>query len=183
MRKQAEILGNSMALEHLRDIVSQRAQLGAVLSPNTGHFGIRAACPIEECGLSDKAGVRNRYLEDDSISFHCLAHGDFAISLHGPQQAARLELNTPMRTYSATDSLVPTPLLTGSRSLGPTTLASARSNSSGNHLRQRICHSRSFLSLFTARRFWTGPARSSLRACTWRRPHTRIYEAQTWNTC
>ncbi|KAL6410170.1 hypothetical protein AUP68_06582 [Ilyonectria robusta] len=97
MRKQAQILGSSMALEHLRDIVSQRAQLGAVLSPKTGHLGIRAACPVEGCGLSDKAGVRNRYLEDDSISFHCLAHGDFAISLHDPQQAARLELNTPMR--------------------------------------------------------------------------------------
>lgn len=31
MRKQAEILGRSTALEHLGNMVSQRAQLGAVL--------------------------------------------------------------------------------------------------------------------------------------------------------
>lgn len=62
-----------------------------------GYHPLGAACPVEDCGLSDKAGVCNRYLEDDSILFHCLAHGDFAISLYDPQQAARLELNTPMR--------------------------------------------------------------------------------------
>ncbi|KPM44970.1 hypothetical protein AK830_g1606 [Neonectria ditissima] len=97
VRKQAEILGSSVALEHLRDIISQRAELGALLSPKTGHLGIRAACPVEACGLSDRAGVRNRYLEDGSILFHCHVHGDFDISLHDPRQAAKLELNTPMR--------------------------------------------------------------------------------------
>ncbi|KAK4204691.1 hypothetical protein QBC40DRAFT_272215 [Triangularia verruculosa] len=96
VRKQAEILASTVALEHLRNIISHRAQLGALLSPTTGHIGIHAACPVDACGLSDKGGIRNRYLENDNILFHCPVHGDFAISLRDPQQAARLELNTPM---------------------------------------------------------------------------------------
>jgi hypothetical protein len=95
-RKQADILGDSHSLETLRDILAQQEQLGALFSPEHGCIGIRAACPVVSCGLADKAGVRNRYL-DDSIHFHCPYHGEFSVSLHDPQQASRLELNTPMR--------------------------------------------------------------------------------------
>ncbi|EGE86525.1 hypothetical protein RJZ56_007569 [Blastomyces dermatitidis] len=96
VRMQADILSSSTALENLREIISQHCQLGALFSPKNGCIGARAACPNHAWGLADKAGIRNRYLED-CIEFHCPTHGNFALSLRDPQQTAKLELNTPMR--------------------------------------------------------------------------------------
>jgi hypothetical protein len=81
------------------------------------------------------------------------------------------------------DAVDTAPSFTGSRSLAQTTLASTKNSSSGEHLRPPVRVSKDSLSLSTVRRFSTGPARSSPRACTWSRLHTHICEAQTLNTC
>lgn len=95
-RRQADILKNPKTGALLREIISHHKTLGPLLSPKTGCIGVRAACPVEGCGLAEKGGILNKYF-DDRIEFHCPNHGPHVIDLFDPEAVSRIELNTPMR--------------------------------------------------------------------------------------
>lgn len=101
VRTQAEFLGGPFIPAALHQIVRDRDILGPSFSPNTGKLAIRAACPHDGCGLTDKGGARNVYSYSDdgesTIEFQCPEHGPYKLSLSDPQQVQRLEFNTPLR--------------------------------------------------------------------------------------
>jgi hypothetical protein len=59
-------------------------------------FGIRSACPHPNCGLADKHGVNTTYTITE-ITFLCPLHGTYSLSLHNPDDIAKLEFNPPLR--------------------------------------------------------------------------------------
>ena len=68
--------------------------LGRQLSPKHGVLALRAACPVDGCGLVEKHGLRNAYAES-AIPFQCPEHGKHAIRVSEPAEVARLEANAP----------------------------------------------------------------------------------------
>jgi hypothetical protein len=57
-------------------IVKERHTLALTLAPHTEHLAIRSACPYPNCGLVDKKGVNNVYLDEHAlIRFSCPLHG------------------------------------------------------------------------------------------------------------
>ncbi|EEH11255.1 conserved hypothetical protein [Histoplasma capsulatum G186AR] len=81
----------------LRIIVAQHEVLGPHMSPDRGKLAIRASCPHDGCGLTDKHGVNNQYLHDGRITFACPNHGEHHVSLSSASDLKRLEFNTPLR--------------------------------------------------------------------------------------
>ncbi|KAJ2892384.1 hypothetical protein MKZ38_009904 [Zalerion maritima] len=89
----------------LEYFIRHRDILGLQLSPKYGTFALRAACPVPNCGLSEKHGRLNKYNAaapsdrdaKTTITFHCPCHGPHTISLASPADVARLEANTPAR--------------------------------------------------------------------------------------
>ena len=82
----------------VRAIVAEREVIGPMLSPKNRKLPLRAACPREGCGLTDKIGEFNEYCADGSrITFLCPRHGRHSIWLDNPVECARLEYNTPLR--------------------------------------------------------------------------------------
>lgn len=69
---------------------------GRQLSPKHGVLALRAACPVDGCGLVEKHGLRNAYTEL-TITFQCSEHGKHAMRVSEPAEAARLEANAPTR--------------------------------------------------------------------------------------
>ncbi|KAF8331584.1 hypothetical protein F5887DRAFT_894912 [Amanita rubescens] len=82
----------------VRAIVAEREVVGPMLSPKNRKLPLRAACPHEGCGLTDKIGEFNEYYADESrITFLCPRHGRHSIWLDNPVECTRLEYNTPLR--------------------------------------------------------------------------------------
>ncbi|KAL7931293.1 hypothetical protein V8C35DRAFT_323742 [Trichoderma chlorosporum] len=79
-------------------MVDHRARLASQLSPKYSKIALRAACPIQNCGLAEKHGILNRY-NPGSISFNCPYHGEHSISLSQPLEIVRLEANAPTRNF------------------------------------------------------------------------------------
>ncbi|KAK6502455.1 hypothetical protein TWF506_003037 [Arthrobotrys conoides] len=95
IRKQTDILQDPHLREILQDIVTHRAEIAPLLEPRYKTLGIRYACPAPDCGLADKHGIRNEYLENQ-IKFQCPVHGSYQIDLENGDLSL-LEFNTPLR--------------------------------------------------------------------------------------
>ena len=76
----------------LKHIISNRSFFGPQVSPKTHKLAIRAPCP--HCGLAEKHGLMNQYLDDSKIVFSCHRHGKFEIDLLTPE--------VPRTQYSVT---------------------------------------------------------------------------------
>jgi len=76
----------------VNEILEQRKVLGPMLDPENGLLRIRVACP--RCGLTDKKGKKNEYLEG-RIESHCPTHGKTSTDVM--TDSAKLEFNTPVR--------------------------------------------------------------------------------------
>jgi hypothetical protein len=82
VRMEGEFLSPERMPAVMRRIISQRSDLGQVLSPSSGILAPRSPCPHNDCGLVDKYGIRNEYNEKNDIAyFHCPHHGKFAVSI------------------------------------------------------------------------------------------------------
>ncbi|KAI1081020.1 hypothetical protein F5B20DRAFT_538253, partial [Whalleya microplaca] len=86
-------------------MISQRRNLGPILSPKYGLLALHAACPVPGCGLADRHGRLNEYKEssghnqnDGAITFHCPQHGPHTIYLSNPEEVARVEANESTRS-------------------------------------------------------------------------------------
>ncbi|KAK5993555.1 hypothetical protein PT974_06989 [Cladobotryum mycophilum] len=77
-------------------MVEHRARLASQLSPKYNALALRAACPVQDCGLAEKHGRFNRYTSSHII-FNCPHHGEHDVSLSRPEEVARLEANAPTR--------------------------------------------------------------------------------------
>ncbi len=82
----------------VRYLVAHRERLGRQLSPKYHNIAIRAACPVEGCGLAEKHG-RNNVYGDETITFTCPEHGSHSVDLNSPSDVARLEANAPTRNF------------------------------------------------------------------------------------
>jgi hypothetical protein len=96
IRRQAEFLDDPKVVVAVRKILDQREELQRSFSPETGCLGIRSTCPVADCGLADKYGVRNVY-EGAIITFYCPHHGEHKIDITDTKKINRLEFNTPLR--------------------------------------------------------------------------------------
>lgn len=97
VRSQSNVLSSQWAVQTVQQLVAKRAALEKLYVTDSNHgFGLRAACPVPDCGLIDKAGKCNLYLED-RIVFRCPSHGIFTLRLDDAADVSRLELNTPLR--------------------------------------------------------------------------------------
>jgi hypothetical protein len=95
---QGDLNSQSAISAVVRAIVAEREVVGPMLSPKNKKLPLRAACPHEGCGLTDKLGKFNEYCADESrITFLCPRHGKHSICLDDPAECARLEYNTPLR--------------------------------------------------------------------------------------
>lgn len=95
---QADFFSQPSAPALVQYVVSHRGILGRQLSPKFGSLALRAACPVEGCGLAEKHGRLNAY--DDvqrKITFRCPDHGPHTICTSDPAEVARLEANAPTR--------------------------------------------------------------------------------------
>ncbi|KAJ6494716.1 hypothetical protein C8R47DRAFT_379829 [Mycena vitilis] len=82
VRMEEEFLSEDRMPAVMRRIISQRGEIGKVLSPSSGILAPRSPCPHEDCGLVDKYGIHNEYDEEhDNVHFHCPRHGKFSVSL------------------------------------------------------------------------------------------------------
>jgi hypothetical protein len=95
-RTQAEFLNDPAVVVALRKILDQRHELERPLAPESRCLGIRLTCPVDECGLADKHGLRNRY-EGTMIKFYCPRHGEYSVDTSDIEEVPRLEFNTPLR--------------------------------------------------------------------------------------
>lgn len=81
----------------VQQIVQHREELGKIMCPKRARLCLRAACPVDHCGLTDKHAQHNDYSVPDRVTFACPKHGTHSIDLFDPEQVARLEYNTPLR--------------------------------------------------------------------------------------
>ncbi|KAI0796725.1 hypothetical protein C8Q75DRAFT_802410 [Abortiporus biennis] len=89
----------------IRNILNNRDRISTEISPQKISLGLRCACPVKDCGLSDKHGVRNEYniaQDHTTITFCCPIHGPHTITLEKPDEIIRLEMNTPLRNLVRT---------------------------------------------------------------------------------
>jgi hypothetical protein len=97
VRMESDILATAGMDEVIRDIIRERFTLRPDLSPNSNSIGIRAACPVPDCGLVDKYGVYNVYdLDKDEVRFLCPHHGPHTIKI--ASETPRLQLNNALWT-------------------------------------------------------------------------------------
>lgn len=79
--------------EILRRIVDMRDTIAPRLDPSKSVLRIRAACPV--CGLVEKEGLNNRFLNSRTLICQCPNHGSFSIDL--ASETHLLSYNTPLR--------------------------------------------------------------------------------------
>ncbi|KAJ6590636.1 hypothetical protein DFH09DRAFT_1139897 [Mycena vulgaris] len=96
IRTQAECFGQPAAVQAVAAVIARRAELARSFSPDTGCLGIRAACPMEGCGLADKHGINNVY-DGTFIKFQCPHHGAHTVDASTVEGVSLLEFNTPVR--------------------------------------------------------------------------------------
>ncbi|KAJ7271176.1 hypothetical protein C8J57DRAFT_1435424 [Mycena rebaudengoi] len=81
-RMEKEFLSEERIPAVIRTIISQRAEIGRILSPSSGILAPRAPCPHKGCGLVDKYAVHNEYDEEhDIVNFQCPRHGKFPVAI------------------------------------------------------------------------------------------------------
>ena len=96
IRTQAEFLNNPEVVVAMTKILDRRHELEKSLAPEHGCLGIRSTCPVDECGLADKHGLRNVY-QGTTIKFYCPHHGEYSVDISDTVGVAKLEFNTPLR--------------------------------------------------------------------------------------
>ena len=134
IRRQAEFLEDPKVVVAAKKILDQREELQRSFSPENECLGIRSKCPIADCGLADKHGVRNVY-EGTIITFYCPHHGEYTIDISDAKEITRLEFNTPLRNLLRAmvfDSLPVTRNQTGFESRAQITPVTTKNNSYGD---------------------------------------------------
>ncbi|KAF5710899.1 hypothetical protein FMUND_9250 [Fusarium mundagurra] len=108
VRYQQDLFSHHTMPQVVHHLVKHHSVLGRQLSPQYGALGLRAACPVPECCLSEKHGQLNKYKYNDQmqsstnsyeaeIVFHCPLHGPHTINTCDSAQLSRLEANAPAR--------------------------------------------------------------------------------------
>lgn len=92
VRGQEEFNKHASIPEIVKKVIYNKDVLAPILEPKKHIIRIRTACPI--CGLTDKKGVENEFVEDKMICF-CPEHGKFEVDIN--RESYRLEYNTPLR--------------------------------------------------------------------------------------
>ncbi|KAF7436269.1 hypothetical protein PC9H_003098 [Pleurotus ostreatus] len=97
--RQADLLKSKHIPKVLDVILADHVRIGRELGPESNRIALRAACPVEGCGIAEKHGKLNQYHYGDGIptvTFNCLHHGPHTSSLV-PAHIEKFELNTPLR--------------------------------------------------------------------------------------
>ncbi|KAJ8515417.1 hypothetical protein ONZ45_g7143 [Pleurotus djamor] len=98
--RQADLLRSRHILPVLEAILRDEVRLGRELSPETERIALRAACPVDGCGIAEKHGRLNTYeFPADSppvVTFHCYKHGPHSYRLTSTD-IEKFEFNTPLR--------------------------------------------------------------------------------------
>ena len=87
----------------LRAIILDRERIEKEVAPERERLAIRSACPVQDCGIADKHGMKNVYEVTDTstrITFFCPEHGPYTLELENPDDRAKVELNTPLRNLA-----------------------------------------------------------------------------------
>lgn len=77
----------------IKKIVNMRNIIAPRLDPIHSTLRIRSACPV--CGLVDKEGRNNKFINDDTLICKCPKHGTFSVDLSS--ETHLLSYNTPLR--------------------------------------------------------------------------------------
>ncbi|KAI1434902.1 hypothetical protein GGR50DRAFT_659985 [Xylaria sp. CBS 124048] len=101
---QSDLFSNPAMPSLVEYMVAQRGVLGPQLSPKYSVLALRSACPVPGCGLAEKHGRFNEYVDKKcgkalsaAIRFRCPHHSPHTIRLSDPTEVARLEANAPTR--------------------------------------------------------------------------------------
>ena len=92
VRGQREFNRHTSIPDIVKKVISHRDLLAPILEPKKHIIRIRSACPI--CGLTDKKGIENKFVDNKMICF-CPKHGEFEVDID--TESYRLEYNTPLR--------------------------------------------------------------------------------------
>lgn len=91
-RKQSEFNRHPAIPNIVKNIMENKKELAIILEPRNNIIRIRSACPV--CGLTDKEGINNQFI-DDKLICYCPIHGQYEVDIN--EEPERLEYNTPLR--------------------------------------------------------------------------------------
>lgn len=108
IKYQQDLFSHHSIPQVIHYLVKHHSVLGRQLSPKYGALGLRAACRVPGCSLSEKHGQLNEYKYNDQmqssvsnyeaeIVFQCPFHGPHTINTSDSAQLSRLEANAPAR--------------------------------------------------------------------------------------